>query len=401
MAPNASASRKVQIDHNCRLCTVDVGLSGSCRSRSSKTCPQPPPGSHTGLLTPAPYARRWDIGTCGADEPTAGASPQQQAVEQKPTAIEPTILDSGPEPAPAVAPFNAQQARRHQEAWAKHLGVPVELTNSIGMRFAAIPPGEFTMGSPELDQVTWNPEKPQHRVRITRPFYMGILEVTQEQFKGVTDTTPSHFSQGGKGADKISDQDTSRLPVESVSWNDAVSFNERLSAITEERSAQRAYRLPLEAKWEYACRGGTATACYFGKTPSRMRNLRDVNDHAWWGAFEISMVPITRCHIETNPHPGGQKKPNAWGLYDMYGNVEEWCQDWYGPEYYDNAPLEDPPGPSAGSKRVPRGGSWSGGCGFCRSAYRDGEGQDTRRFYLGFRVALDIPEKTAQPPEGK
>jgi eukaryotic-like serine/threonine-protein kinase len=162
-----------------------------------------------------------------------------------------------------VAPFDAAAAKAHQEAWAKHLGVPVEVTNSIGMKLKLIPPGGFTMGSPDSDSDAFDYEKPQHTVRITKPSYLGVTEVTQEQFERVMGSNPSNF----KGA---------QLPVEQVSWEDAVEFCRKLSALPAERSAGRVYRLPTEAEWEYACRAGSRTKWSFGDSESSL------GDYAWY-----------------------------------------------------------------------------------------------------------------------
>ena len=174
-------------------------------------------------------------------------------------------------PPPAVAPFDEKKAKEHQEIWAKYLGVPVEITNSIGMKLVLIPPGEFQMGSPkelieeELKAVGIEKaykdrlpsEAPQHLVRITKPFWLGTCEVTQEEYQRVMGTNPSEFSVTGKRKDKVGGQDTKRFPVENVSWEDAVEFCRKLSAMPEEKVAGRAYRLPSEAQWEYACRAGS------------------------------------------------------------------------------------------------------------------------------------------------
>ena len=178
-------------------------------------------------------------------------------------------------PPPAIAPFDANQAKEHQEAWAKHLCVEVETVNSIGMKLVLIPPGEFMMGSPrqEFDSLVreyptrkklFELEQPQHRVRITKPYYLGLYEVTQGEYERVMGTNPSAFSRSGDRSEQVSGQDTSRFPVERVSWEEAVEFCRRLSALPEERAAGRVYRLPTEAEWEFACRAGTTTPFHFG-----------------------------------------------------------------------------------------------------------------------------------------
>ena len=158
-------------------------------------------------------------------------------------------------------------------------------------------------------------------------------------------------------------------PVEQVSWDEAVEFCRKLSELPEEKSAGYAYRLPTEAEWEYACRAGTTTKYSFGDSDS------ELDEYAWYGKAEA---------LGGTTHPVGEKKPNAWGLYDMHGNVWEWCQDWHGK--YLSGPVTDPTGPSSGSFRVFRGGGWSFISQDCRSAFRSGFSPGSRSHYLGFRV---------------
>jgi formylglycine-generating enzyme required for sulfatase activity len=284
-------------------------------------------------------------------------------------------------PPPAVAPFDAKQARKHQEDWAKHLGVPIEWQNSIGMKFVLIPPGEFDMGSTqeEVDRLLAEAKQrsepqwyigflpsqaPRHRVRITRPFYLGKHEVTQAQYEGVMQANPSHFKDSGP--------DT---PVETVSWDDAVAFCRWLSELPEEKKAACAYRLPTEAEWEYACRAGTTTAWSFGDDEALL------SDHAWRSQNSGGFT-----------NPVGQKRPNAWGLYDMHGNVLEWCHDWWAAGYCAESPAEDPVGPDSGAFRVLRGGSWKCEyCGLFRCTFRYLNPPNHRYHGNGFRVARTLP----------
>jgi len=215
----------------------------------------------------------------------------------------------------------------------------------IKLEMVYIPGGEFTMGSHDYDG-----EKPPHRVRVS-PFAIGKYPVTQAQWKAVMGENPSRF----KGDD---------LPVETVSWEDAVEFCERLSHAT-----GRKYRLPSEAEWEYACRAGSTTKYGFDG------DEKQLGDYAWY--YEDS---------DSKTHPVGQKKPNAWGLYDMHGNVWEWCEDWYG--HYPSAEATDPTGFSSGSGRVFRGGGWNNGAVSCRSAYRYGVAPGSRGGNLGFRLVV-------------
>jgi formylglycine-generating enzyme required for sulfatase activity len=231
------------------------------------------------------------------------------------------------------------------------LGDPV--VNSVGMLLVSIPAGEFQMGSPDSDSNARGSEKPQHLVQITKPFYLGVYEVTQQQYEKVMGKNPSEF----KGAEN---------PVERVSWTDAVEFCRKLSSLPEEKAAGHVYRLPTEAEWEYACRAGTQTAYSFGDSAS------ELGDYAWFGTST------------THTHPVGSKKPNGWGLYDMHGNVMEWSQDRHGK--YPSGSTTDPTGAASGSSRVVRGGCWCLNSDYCRSAYRDRGTPDFRSDYLGFRV---------------
>lgn len=244
------------------------------------------------------------------------------------------------------------------------------MTNSIGMELKLIPTGEFSMGSPDTKtRPIYVREKPQHRVRITRPFLLGVHPVTQEQYQKVMEENPSNF----KG--------NPLHPVEVVSWFDAIEFCNRLSEQEGHKPYYKVdretvtildgdgYRLPTEAEWEYACRAGSPASYCFGD------NAEELHYYAWFAE---------NSNGET--HPVGQKQPNAWGLYDIHGNVWEWCQDWYTADYYGQSPVSDPLGPSEGSRRVFRGGGWVFSAVSCRSAFRDGYAPDSRTNSLGFRV---------------
>ncbi len=261
------------------------------------------------------------------------------------------------------------------------------------MKLVLIPPGEFQMGSPkelieeELKAHAGNQwylerlpgEGPRHRVRITKPFYLGVYLVTQGQYERVMGTNPSEFSATGKGKDKVAGRDTKRFPVESVSWDDAVEFCRKLSALPEEKAAGRTYVLPSEAQWEYACRAGSTGRFSFslgGDAIPREYDENGLSDYGWFNGNSDGM-----------PHAVGGKKPNAWALYDMQGNVWEWCQDWYDQGYYASSPSDDPTGPPGGSSRVSRGGSWDFDAGSCRSAARHDGSPGGRGSDLGLRVS--------------
>jgi len=272
-----------------------------------------------------------------------------------------------PQPDVKAAMENAVAA---QKECSQRLGLSVEITNSIGIKLKLIPPGEFLMGSQAFG--------PQHKVRITKPFYLGVYEVTQQQYEKVMGATPSYFSTGGGGADRVSGKDTSGNPVEAVSWRDTVEFCKRLSA-----REGKTYRLPTEAEWEYACRAGTTTRWSFGDDPASL------GEYAWH-----------RGNSDKKTHPVGKKKPNVWGLYDMHGNVSEWCADRYDRNYYAVSPTEDPLGPERSLNGVFRGGGWSGFPWYCRSACRSWDSPVIRYNFLGFRVAA-VPSSTSRQAQAK
>ena len=253
------------------------------------------------------------------------------------------------------------------------------ITNTIGMKLALIPAGEFVMGSPDSDDLALNDEKPRHRVRIAHPFYLGIHEVTESEWAGMMESTPRKdriplrlFKEGD------------RYPATHVSWDDATEFCRKLTE--RERHAGRlgageSYRLPTEAEWEYACRAGTTTRYQFGDGEDSL------GEYAWYAANAEDVG-------EKYPHAVGRKRANAWGLFDMHGNVWEWCGDWYGKEYYGESPGTDPQGSSKGSDRVRRGGSWLHSASYCPSALRLRRAPSDRQRFLGFRVARSSDPST-------
>jgi formylglycine-generating enzyme required for sulfatase activity len=251
------------------------------------------------------------------------------------------------------------------------------ITNTVGMKLVLVPEGEFLMGSPASDGDATDTQMPQHRVRLTRPFFLGATEVTQGQYLAVTGANPSRFN----GSED--------LPVENVSWFDAVNYCNALSrkeGLTPFYRVQgetvevpdwnaTGYRLPTEAEWEYACRAASTTLYSFG------------DDAAGLGAFAWYAGNSRTGNVRL-PQPVGQKRPNAWGLYDMHGNVEEWCWDGYEADYYIKPPpASDPLGPSQTASRVNRGGCWRLTPQRCRSAFRVGQAPGNRSAVLGFRVA--------------
>jgi uncharacterized protein (TIGR02996 family) len=291
---------------------------------------------------------------------------------------------------PALAPC-PESARVRELLAAGVKPVTVDLTNSIGMRFVLVLPGTFLMGSPPGEEGRGDYEQ-QHEVRITRPFWLGTYPVTQGQWKAVMGSNPSYFSREGDGKERVENVSNAELdlfPVESVSWKDAQDFLKKLAALDEAAKNGLQYRLPSEAEWEYACRGGHLiqdsedghTLPFHFEQPISSLSSAQANfdgNHPYGGA-EVGPYLHRTCKV-------GSYEPNRLGLYDMHGNVLGWCLDWYGD--YLAAPAHDPSGPSGGSHRVRRGGIWYAEAWFCRSASRFCYEPGDRLNGLGFRVAL-------------
>ncbi|MBL8816010.1 MAG: SUMF1/EgtB/PvdO family nonheme iron enzyme [Planctomyces sp.] len=299
----------------------------------------------------------------------------------------------------ATAPFSPAKALQYQRAWAEHLKVPVEYTNSVGMRFRLIPPGTFTIGSTPEQIAAAKPhlytevdagrperaesESPQQSIRISRPFFLGTTEVTQEQFNTVVGNNPSNFPSTG-------DDDRSQTPVERVSWVDTGEFCERLSRhegiasayqITPEMislTGSGGYRLPTEAEWEYACRAGSTTLYWCGDDEESLLKS------AWYGG---------NCS-DNRPKPVAQLAPNPFGLYDIHGNVWEWVHDSWRPNTYQ---LMIGPGGvdprcdlGVDDLKVIRGGDYFMSAAEQRSACRDAYSMGSFWNDLGFRVAISV-----------
>jgi formylglycine-generating enzyme required for sulfatase activity len=252
-----------------------------------------------------------------------------------------------------------------------------QIVNSIGMRLRLIPEGRFRMGSPAREEGRRNDEG-THDVEITRRFFIGAYEVTQKEYSEVMGNNPSYFAPGGKG--KVANLDTSRFPVDSVSWEDARKFCEKLSQLPEEKRQGRKYRLPTEAEWEYACRGRSGADSPFNVGSS----------------LDGKLANVGRTRQQT-AEVGTSGRPNDFGLYDMHGNVGEWCEDRYDDKYYGRIGSErDPQGPGdeVPDLRVRRGGSWQDDAADCRSAARHNSGQrGVKSNTFGFRVVLEAPAK--------
>ncbi|HEX4131867.1 MAG TPA: SUMF1/EgtB/PvdO family nonheme iron enzyme [Pirellulales bacterium] len=362
----------------------------------------------------------WDGGTI---DPKILASGRREPAGNLPQDREAGASRS-PGPRPAIAPFDAKQARAAQEAWAAHLATTVETTNSVGAKMLLIPPGEFLMGStPEQVAASGIPpweakwELPQHRVTITRPYRLGATEVTVSQFKQFVDATKyvtqgEQFGFGDSDKTKADDKVTAEMkqmtwrapgyvvggnsPVTQVTWNDAVAFcnwlsereglapcyyrkNEKSGWTLVSPPAPPApnlqapapafgYRLPTEAEWEYACRAGTTTQYSFGNDPALL------DRYGWF-----------QKNSDKQAQPVGKKLANPFGLFDMHGNVLEWCQDMFDVNLYANSPVDDP-FPTSGYNHLRRGGCWAYPPNDCRSALRASAGAHTRYSFYGFRV---------------
>ena len=308
---------------------------------------------------------------------------------------------------------------------------PDVITNSMGMKLVRIPAGEFMMGAeedrdatmtafPSADPALLSRESPRHKIRITKPFYMGQYEVTLGQFmtflreadyKIDAERDGKPMTGYGKNGETIEStafrpwapgwKVEGDHPVGYVSWNDAVAFCDWLS-----RKEGRKYRLPTEAEWEYACRAGTSSRYYCGNDPEELIGFANVADAD--RAAEIPGNPSTRSTSPARRQASrfhilscrgmtatlGRRQlvgfdSNGFGLYDMHGNSWEWCSDWFGEDYYRKSPVEDPHGPSTGTSRVSRGGAFDNSAFTVRCARRDGGTPDSRDCHDGFRVVRE------------
>lgn len=299
----------------------------------------------------------------------------------KPDGVPSPVLIVKPPPPPAIVTFDGAQASAHQEAWARYLGLEVEKTIALSdgttVTFVFIPPGEFLMGSTKEEQDRFlaqvegtgrnyadfkaqiASEGPQHRVRITQPFYLGKYEVTQGQWQALTGNNPSLA------------KDELLYPIVQVSWESIQPVLAQLneSGVLEGHKAV----LPTEAQWEYACRAGTTTYWHSGNDENSMK------EYAW--CIENSQTALNQV---------GRLKPNGYGLYDMHGNVWELCADWYATDFYASSPLDDPTGPPTGSLHVHRGGARGLRALHSRSASRRPSGRIVNPTGQGFRLALTI-----------
>jgi formylglycine-generating enzyme required for sulfatase activity len=252
-----------------------------------------------------------------------------------------------------------------------------EIINSLGMKFVLIPGGNFQMGSPASEGFRSDDES-SHSVQL-RPYYLGIFEVTQKEFESVMETNPSFFAMTGVGRNKVRPKEAPMHPVDSVTWNEAAAFCTKLSARTAEKVRKFSYRLPTEAEWEFACRAGTSSSLYYGEDVSA--------DVANFNGFAPLGKGVAMSFIRSTWMVGAYKA-NAFGLYDMHGNVAEWCADWYDADYYRKSPKVNPTGPEQGEERVFRGGGWANTARACRSAARHHLPPDHSSYNIGFRLVL-------------
>jgi formylglycine-generating enzyme required for sulfatase activity len=257
----------------------------------------------------------------------------------------------------ASAWLTAQENRKKPES--KRITLP----GGIAMEFVRIHLGSFLMGSEDAEFGRAADEGPRRKVRISRPFFLGRFEVTQAQWKAVMGNNPSAFRL---------QPHADRLPADMITWNDAMDFVSKINQLGIGR-----FRLPTEAEWEYACRAGTTTPYYWGND----RSQATLSKYAWGYS-----------RAEGKSHPVGTLLPNAWGLYDMTGNVWEWCSDWFQP--YDSSDTLDPGGLETGERKIYRGGSWYNEPEALRSANRHGHApKGNGGLNAGFRLVMEIENK--------
>lgn len=355
--------------------------------------------------------QKYQGGRIALQQSAAGTRIQFRKIEVRLPVVNPPVVNPpAVAPGPAIAPFDTVQAQAHQQAWATHLGLPAEYTNSIGMTFRLIPPGEFAMGDTAAEteaalkeadpndrhwQECIKSAAPQHRVILTQPFYLGAYEVTQAEYEKVMGSNPSCFATTGTGKEVVAGIDTSRHPAEMVSWSDVTEFCAKLSVLENLRPLYSrngstitsldgtGYRLPTEAEWEYSCRAGTTTKYWIG-------NGDDTLVQAGWFA------------AKSGTHPVGALAANPFGLFDIHGNVWEWVEDGWDSSAY--VPFQDKPAVNprhsftTTSQRLLRGGAWDGDASYCRSASRFANASTATDDGIGFRVLLPVEAVKAVKP---
>jgi formylglycine-generating enzyme required for sulfatase activity len=259
-------------------------------------------------------------------------------------------------------------------------------SNSVGMRFVRVKAGAFLMGAPKGEKdADPNDEFPQHEVELTKDYYLGVHEVTQGQWKKVMGSNPSYYSKEGGGRNQVQGQNTDDFPVETVSYNDIQAFLKKLNDLPAEKAAGRTYRLPTEAEWEYAARGGGHREPFCLKKPSNSLSSTQANFNGNFPYGGAAKGP----HLN-RPTKVGSYEPNLLGVCDLHGNVWEWCHDWSDTKYYSKSPRRDPPGPATGSSRVVRGGSFNYEAHYLRAANRSSNSPTDRLNFIGFRAAATV-----------
>lgn len=246
--------------------------------------------------------------------------------------------------------------------------------NSLNTPFVRITAASFLQGAVTFDSLARENEKPAHLVDV-ESYYISVYPITQEEYRSVMHINPSYFSACGKGKEYVSNMETNQFPVESVSWDDAMEYCKRLSAFPSEKESKRCYRLPTESEWEYACRAGQETV--FAGGNSLTSYDANIDGHYPYNSEIIGDTLYRPC-------PVGAYKPNKFGLYDMHGNVWEWCQDIYKPYNSDIAPNDD--------ARVMRGGSWNCYSRFCRASYRCIANRHSHFYDCGFRIVCEVTQ---------
>lgn len=311
------------------------------------------------------------------------------AAERAPEKPAPKVLGPRLELPPDGEDVRAKPVPEKSDAAIPIKDLAPSVQNSIGMKLNLVPAGTFLMGSHEsieqlrkdfdLQFTSVDDEFPAHQVTLRRHYYMGVYEVTQEEYEKVMGKNPSHFAATGSKAKSVAGVDTRRFPVEGVAWRDAVAFCRKLSELPAERDAGRIYRLPTEAEWEYACRGGDRppSRYFFGASDA------EVKRYGWISPYFIDP-----------PHPVGQLLPNPLGLYDMLGNIREWCEDVYSESYYSEIIGADPTGPPATPERQQRVVRYGPRC-----SQRSGVSPGASAM-IGFRVVFTATRPADAPQKG-
>ncbi|OHE80368.1 MAG: hypothetical protein A2107_08005 [Verrucomicrobia bacterium GWF2_62_7] len=277
-------------------------------------------------------------------------------------------------PLPAWAKLSSEQIEAARRDGVRP-AIEVELAPAVKMRMVYIPTGQFWMGGEDSSERTTRDERPRHQVSITKGFYMGMTEVTQREWKAVTSRNPSKY----EGDDR---------PVERVSWIDCLQFIHQINA---RGQGLCELRLPTEAEWEYCCRAGTTTTYPWGENRLDVARFGNIGDQSIKRKFPDAVtLDFNDGHAVTAPV--ATYEPNRWGLYDMIGNILEWCQDCYDENYYQVSPSQNPTGPSRGAARMTRGAAWNSTTNVIRPSYRQAATPDFNGDHLGLRLAMTVPE---------